>query len=407
MDSRGRAAVPRAKKLPGLLRLRRSGRMARKPVMKIGFVLLAAGILAAAGGAPQPRAPQAAPGKGTRVVPDAHSTVYPDRRPAAAYRLEAQDAGVVFRHGRGPQRSDYLGARDVWVWKYQDTYYMNYDGAGPRGWRACLATSRDLKNWIPRGPVLDFGKPGSEDSASASYGSVYFDGVAWRMFYVGTPHATPAPDYVPGFPYLTMYARGRVPAGPWVKDYDIKPFRPKPGTYYDTTASPGFIIKQGGEFLMFFSASVNKNHHTRRTLGIARTRNLDGAWKVDPQPILPLSEQVENSSLYYEKANQTWFLFTNHVGLKRGLEYTDAVWVYWSKDPNRWNPAHKAVVLDARNCAWSKIIIGLPSVLQVGRRLAVFYDGNGSGKLPGGVQSHMRRDVGLAWLNLPLIPPEE
>jgi hypothetical protein len=52
-------------------------------------------------------------------------------------------------------------------------------------------------------------------------------------------------------------------------------------------------------------------------------------------------------------------------------------------------------------------IIGLPSVLKVGSRLAIFYDGNGSGQMPGGVKSHMDRDVGLAWINLPIIPPGE
>ena len=94
---------------------------------------------------------------------------------------------------------------------------------------------------------------------------------------------------------------------------------------------------------MFFSAAVD--HPTRRTLSIARTKNLDGPWTLDAEPILPAAEQVENSSLYFEPANQTWFLFTNHVGID-GFEYTDAVWVYWSKDLNRWDPAHKAVVLD-------------------------------------------------------------
>jgi len=57
-------------------------------------------------------------------------------------------------------------------------------------------------------------------------------------------------------------------------------------------------------------------------------------------------------------------------------------------------------VLDGQNCAWSKDCIGIPSVVQVGRRLAVLYDA------PGGTSvSHMKRDIGLAWLNLPLIPP--
>lgn len=342
---------------------------------------------------------------GTRVVPDHHPASYPDHRPAPLYRLAARDHGIVYRYGHGPHRCDYLGARDVWVWEYRGRYYMNYDGAGPKGWLACLATSKDLVTWDTKGPVLSFGKPGSEDSASASYGTTYFDGSIWHMYYLGTPHTLPAPNYVPTFPYLTMYAHGAGPAGPWVKNYKVAPFRPRPASYYSETASPGFIVKQGRQYLMFFSVSTRKHRRVLRTLSIARTRNLAGAWSIDRHPIVPLREQVENTSLYYEPANRTWFLFTDHVGLGHGLEYTDAIWVYWSKDLNHWNPARKAVVLDARNCKWSKYIIGLPSVIQVGRRLAVFYDGNGSGKLPPGVLSHMRRDIGLAWLDLPLIPP--
>ena len=117
------------------------------------------------------------------------------------------------------------------------------------------------------------------------------------------------------------------------------------------------------------------------------------------------TEQVENTSLYFEPTNQTWFLFTNHVGLE-GFEYTDAVWVYWSKNLDRWDPAHKAVVLDGSNCSWSKHIIGLPSVQRVGGRLALFYDGNAEAKIPTGIKSHMNRDIGLAWLRLPLVPPQ-
>ena len=53
---------------------------------------------------------------------------------------------------------------------------------------------------------------------------------------------------------------------------------------------------------------------------------------------------------------------------------------------------------------FTSIIIGLPSVVQVGQRLAIFYDGNASEQMPTGVKSHMNRDVGLAWLELPLLP---
>ena len=68
---------------------------------------------------------------------------------------------------------------------------------------------------------------------------------------------------------------------------------------------------------------------------VVRTKDLDGAWTVDPQPMVPIEEQIENSTLYYEKKNKTWFLFTNHIGIDL-REYTDAIWVYWSKDLNKW-----------------------------------------------------------------------
>ncbi len=331
-------------------------------------------------------------------------TPYRDGRPAPRYRLEAADQGVVLCHGDGPQRCDVYGARDVWVYQSNGTYYMHYDASGPRGWLAALATSKDLIHWKKQGPVLELGAPGANDSASASYGTTYYDGRRWHMFYMGTPHASPPPDLVPRFPYLTMKAKGASPAGPWTKQPDVTPFEAKPGTYYSVTASPGQIVAQDGQYRMFFSAATD--HPIRRTLSIARTKNLDGPWMLDTEPILPAAEQVENSSLYFETTSRTWFLFTDHVGIgPDGFECTDAIWVYWTKNLDRWNADHKAVVLDGRNCSWSKQIIGLPSVVRFGDRLALFYDGNSAAKIPGGTKSHINRDIGLAWLRLPLVPP--
>ena len=221
------------------------------------------------------------------------------------------------------------------------------------------------------------------------------------MFYLGTPNVTPPPNLVPMFPYLTMKAKASAPGGPWIKQKGVVPFRTKPGTYYSLTASPGQVVRNGDEFLQFFSATTRKpgNPCVQRTLGIARTKDLDGPWTVDAAPMVPIEEQIENSSIYYEKSSKTWFLFTNHIGIDGG-EYTDAVWVYWSRDLNKWDPRNKAVVLDGRNCTWSRKCIGLPSVVPVGKRLAVFYDAPG-----GDSMSHMRRHVGLAWLDLPLSPP--
>jgi hypothetical protein len=336
------------------------------------------------------------------IVAVAGQSLYEDRRPSAALRMDAEDVGVVLRHGDGPAECDKLGARDVWVFESGGTYYMHYDAAGPKGWLAALATSRDLIQWEKKGPVLELGGPGEGDSASASYGVTFFERGTWHMFYLGTPNVSPAPARVPSFPYLTMKAKAASPEGPWEKQKNVVPFRPKPDTYYATTASPGQVVRYRGEYLQFFSPSVHdpKARTTLRTIGIARTKDLDGAWTIDPQPIVPLAEQIENSSLYFEPANQTWFLFTNHVGIRNRVEYTDAVWVYWTKDLNRWDAKNKAVVLDPSNCKWTKHVVGLPSVIKVGQRLAILYDGLAEDSL-----SHMGRDVGLAWLKLPLRVP--
>jgi predicted GH43/DUF377 family glycosyl hydrolase len=314
--------------------------------------------------------------------------------------MDAIDQGVILQHGDGPGRCDYLGARDLWVFKDANTYYLHYDGAGPKGWLACLATSSNLVNWSKKGTVLDFGKPGEPDAASASYGTTYFDGKNWHMFYLGTPNASGSPNFIPRFPYLTMKAKSQSPAGPWIKQPEVVPFKCEPNTYYSVTASPGQIIRQGDEYLMFFSAAAQDQSGIHRTISIARTKDLNGQWVIDPQPIVPAAEQIENTSLYFEPANQYWFLFTDHIGMEHD-EYTDAVWVYWTKDLNHWNAADKAVVLDGSNCKWSHKCIGLPGVIKAGKRLGVLYDA------PGGEStSHMGRDIGLAWLELPLTPPQ-
>jgi len=327
---------------------------------------------------------------------------YSDGRPEAHLRMDARDHGIVLRYGDGPDQCDILGARDVWVFEADGSYYMHYDAAGHEGWLSSLAVSKDLVHWEKRGPILDFGKAGEDDAAGACYGVTYYDDKQWHMFYLGTPNASDPPDLVPSFPYLTMKARGRSPEGPWIKQKDVIPFRTKPGTYYSLTASPGHVIKKGDTYLQFFSSTsrIPESEYVQRTLGIARTKDLDATWNVDPAPLVPVQEQIENSSLYYEKSNKTWFLFTNHIGVEEGREFTDAIWVYWSKDLNQWDPKNKAIVLDGKNCSWSEKCIGLPSVVEAGNRLALFYDA------PGGTSiSHMKRNVGLAWLDLPLTIP--
>ena len=213
--------------------------------------------------------------------------------------------------------------------------------------------------------------------------------------------AVAPPPPVPAFPYQTLKARAENPAGPWVKQPEVMSVAAIPGTFYADTASPGQVIEHHGEYLMFFSAAERDGSGIKRTLGLARTPDLNSAWTVDAKPLLPVDEQIENSTLYFESSSSLWFLFTNHIGIHPETleEYTDAVWVYWSSNLTHWNPDHKAVVLDRHNCTWSPNIVGLPSEVKIGSRLALYYDGCISDDF-----GHMGRDVGLAWLELPMVP---
>ncbi|GAB3314554.1 hypothetical protein GCM10027299_02790 [Larkinella ripae] len=326
---------------------------------------------------------------------------YPDGRPVATLRMACRDEGMVMRYGDGPDSCDTYGAREAVVNQEGGRYYLFYDGAGKAGWIACLAVSQDLRNWTKRGLLLELGKPGSNDAKSASSPWVIKQNNTWHMFYVGTPNTTPPPYRIPAFPYLTMKARSSSLAGPWEKQYDVVALPPKENSYYTVTSSPGFIVRQGDEYLQFFSGATQEGKVIKRTLGIARTRDLNASWKIDEKPLFPLDEQIENSSLFFDAQTQTWFLFTNHIGLKTGVgEYTDAIWVYWTKDINRWRSEDKAVVLDAENSTWAKGAIGMPTVIQVGNRLALLYDA-----AEGTSTSHMHRSIGLAWMELPLKIP--
>ncbi len=333
----------------------------------------------------------------------AQKSLYVDGRPSATLRMPCTDAGIVLRYGDGKDSCDTYGAREAIVNKEGDTYYLFYDGAGKTGWLACLAESKDLKTWVKKGAILSLGDRTKNDSKSASSPWVIKENGEWHMFYIGTPHTSPAPNRIPMFPYLTMKAVSKSLEGPWIKQYDITPFAVKENTFYTVTSSAGFIVKQGDEYMQFFSAATEDDSlGTRRTLGIARTKDLNAAWTIDKDPIFPLSEQVENSSLYFEEASNTWFLFTDHIGInKKKEEYTDAIWVYWTKDLNKWDTKHKAIVLDKSNCIWGKGAIGMPSVIKVGDKLAMLYDAP-----KGNSTRHMERNIGLAWIDLPVKIPE-
>ena len=327
---------------------------------------------------------------GTGLLLVTNPVSYADGRPYPSYRLNAVDKGKILEYGKGPNKCDTMNAREAMINYDNGTYYLYYDGAGAKGWVSCLAVSKDLKTWERKGPLLDFG-PGAADSAAACSPWIIKDEKnLWHMYYLGTPNTTGGTDKIPIAPYLALHATSTSPAGPWTKQYNPAPFRTKEGTYYSMSAYPGHIIKQGSEYMMFFGAADAK---VRRTISIARTKDLNGEWTLQTTPALPVTENLENSSMYFEPTSKTWFLFVNHIG----NVCPDAVWVYWTNDINHWNPACKAIVLDGSNCSWSHKCIGMPTVVQVQDKLHVFYDAPGGDSV-----NEMYRSVGMATLQLPL-----
>ena len=327
---------------------------------------------------------------------------YKDGRPTASLRMNFKDEGIVMHYGNGKDSCDTYGAREAVVNKDGNTYYLFYDGAGKDGWIACLAESNDLKTWKKKGTILTLGDSTKADFKSASSPWVIKQGDTWHMFYVATRNSTPAPYRVPVFPYLTLKAQSASLKGPWKKQYDVIPLSLKANSYYAATVSPGFIVKDKNEYLMFFSCGTADSNGPGRSLGLARTNDLNKPWKINEKPLFPLNEQIENSSVYYDKTIKTWFLFTNHVGIdNEGYEYTDAIWVYWSKDLNKWDNKNKAIALDNTNSTWAKGAIGMPTVIKSGNRLALLYDA-----AVGTSRDHMFRNIGLAWIGLPLKIPE-
>ncbi len=322
------------------------------------------------------------------VIPrEAYPAPYP------IYRMPTKDQGRILRRGEGPNQCDINGMREPSIVKEGDTYYLFYDGLGSDGYVVCLATSKDLVSWTRHGRMLTLGKPGEPDSGFAGSPWLIKENGLWHMFYVTATNATPAPDLVAMGPYNTMKATSKSLTGPWVKTKGFIPIAPSVGRYPEQMAYPGHIVKRGTEYMMFFGSPG--------AIGIARTRDLNKKWTPDPTPLFDSGHyDLENSSIYYEKANKTWFLFVNHIGRHDGLMYTDSTWVYWTKDINNWDGRNRAVVLDGENCTWSKKCIGMATVAPIGDRLAIFYDAPGGDSV-----DHTYRDLGLAWLKLPLVPP--
>ena len=343
-----------------------------------------------------------------------------------------QDHGIIIRPDKEGEpffSVDGGGIREAIINRENGKYYLFYDGAIPGArpdsyWMACLAESEDLVHWKKLGRVLNVSPDGSGalDTRTATSPWVYFDGERWHMYYIGSPACSE--EGVPACPYYTLYASAGQLTGPWKKRIDEPGkekhvcFMTKPNSWMDFTASAGHVLenpnwqgpgdRENDRYIMYFSGSclppMERSLGIATTTDLARTDDYDAPapnhWHIQPEPILPPEIDLENSSVYYEEANGTYFLFTNHI---KDNSYTDAVYVYSSKDPFHWDPACGRILVDASNSAWAHGAIGMPTVIKTApNTLSIVYDGvEGSGC------GHLNRCIGLGTLPLPLKPFEK
>lgn len=345
------------------------------------------------------------------------------------YLADVKDRGIILSPDRENEKMyewDGGGMREAIVNRVGEYYYLSYDGAMPGKtphsyWNACTARSKDLVRWEKCGVSLyssAITRPDADckDCCSASSPWSFQEDGVWYRYYLGADHCSS--EGIPAFMYSTMLATSSSIEGPWLKKCD-QPYSSghvcfpagKHGEWDDATASPGEVLRNpkygiapdSKKYMMFYSGSCSGI--TRRSIGIARTDDLSvtddyykesgNFWIKDPEPILPPSEDIENSSIYFEKDTGVYWLFTNHIYEN---SYTDAVWVYWTSDIDCWNPENKAIVIDRSVSTWAKGAIGMPTVCPTDRgTLAVFYDG----VLGKGI-GHLNRHIGLAEILLPL-----
>jgi len=345
------------------------------------------------------------PVQAASIIPETPIT-YSDARPSASWRLPAADDGVILTHGNAPGGTDIKGARDSFIYEENGTYYMTYDGADNNYWGSNMTTSTDLVNWTSPVRKLSHGAAGASDSASAAYSTIYKDASTYYMFYLGAKVKAGQPTNTPFPPYVTKLAKSSSLTGTWTK-YPNEPIPLVNGSYREVTVSPGTIIKQGTNYYMYFSAAAEHLGKYYRGIGLAWTTNLNsGTWSVGSGAIIPIYEQVENASVFYQQEDNTWYMFVNHVGIdSSGNETTDSVWVYWSSNPFDWDANNRAVVIDSSVSNWSNDnVIGIPSVIKKDGQLKISYDGR-STLDPVNINNNIGRDIALSHVELPIVKP--
>ena len=77
------------------------------------------------------------------------------------------------------------------------------------------------------------------------------------------------------------------------------------------------------------------------------------------EPLLPLSERLENAAVFHDDVTQLWWLLANRVTAVAGPDgalFTDAIMAYWAPSWDGFTTERSTVLLDGSTCTWSSVI---------------------------------------------------
>jgi predicted GH43/DUF377 family glycosyl hydrolase len=228
---------------------------------------------------------------------------------------------------------------------------------------------------VSREPVLDIGAPGMFDENGVVPTCVVPVGDRVFLYYVGFQLGTKVPYHQ--FQGLAVSDDGgasftRVQRVPVLERSDAEP-------HHRTSA---FVHREGGRFRMWYVAGDAWTAVGGKTLPVYNLRHLDSLdgleWGREGAVCLDFASSDEHAF------GRPW-IWPRDGGL--GLIYSirtrskDYRLGYaWSPDGLQWEPRDAEVGIDGSASGWDSEMIGYGSVVPVGERVFLFYNGNRRGR---------------------------
>jgi hypothetical protein len=211
------------------------------------------------------------------------------------------------------------------------------------------------------------------------------DGVSWTRqglvnlsatFFAGHWHLDYSDQFAP------LIASPDQIGGAWMRRAHGPSFLPNDliaaGEPISEHAQAQSAVRNNGRWLLFLTDAGR--------IEMGRAVTADDPWQISAERILPASEILTWADVWHDEQSSRWFLFTVHGA--------DAIWIYWTTDPMRWNPKHKAIVADRTNTRC--LFFGRPAVVEAKDRLFLFYERRDS--------SEERRKIGLVTFPISSLP---